>query len=72
MVVALNAGNETVTLPALGDTAYLAEGSILLTLMDTANQDRHVYRVLPGGQLENFKVPPRTGMILEVVRLAKD
>jgi hypothetical protein len=44
----------------------------LLTLMDTGNQDRHVYRVLPGGELENFKVPPRTGMILEVVRLAKD
>lgn len=72
MVVVLNTSNETVTVPALGNSPYLAEDSILLTLMDTNNQDRHIYRVLSGGQLENFKVPPRTGMILEVVRLAKD
>ena len=72
MVIALNTGNETVTVPALGDSPYLKEDSILLTLMDPGNQDRHIYRILPGGQLENFKVPPRTGMILEVVRIAKD
>ncbi len=72
LVVVLNASNDTATLPALGENAYMTEGNILLTLMDTANQDRHVYKVLSGGQLEYFKVPPRTGMILEVVHLAKD
>jgi glycosidase len=72
LVIALNTGNHPITLHSLPESAYLPENGIWLTLMDTANQERHIYKVLPGGHLENFTVPARTGLVLEVIKIARD
>ncbi|HEX2912168.1 MAG TPA: glycoside hydrolase family 13 protein [Chloroflexia bacterium] len=72
LIIALNAGETTEKLPALPGSTYLPEGSILLEQLSTTNSsERQVFRIGPGGVIENFSLPPRTGIALEVVKLAR-
>ena len=70
LVVALNVGDEAVTLPALANNPYLPDGSILVEVLNSSSTERQAYRVGPGGLLEGFNLAPRTGVVLEVVKLA--
>lgn len=69
LIIVLNAGDTTATLPAITNTHYVTEGALLLELLNTSDNTRRAYRVVAGGNIENFKLPPRTGLILEVIKI---
>ncbi len=71
LVVALNIGDNPATLPPLPNNPYLPEGSLLLEQLNSTDGERRAYRVGAGGNLDGFKLPPRTGSVLEVIKLAQ-
>jgi cyclomaltodextrinase / maltogenic alpha-amylase / neopullulanase len=71
LVIALNVGSNTETLPPLTGNGYIADQTLLLDIANTSNSgEKRAYRVLQDGNIENFKLPPRSGVVLEVVKLA--
>ena len=72
LVIALNVGQTTATFPALPGSSYLLEGSLLISRVNTSSEERQAFQVGPHGQVEGLTIPPRTGVVFEVVRLAQN
>ena len=69
LLIALNVGNNPISLPTLPGSPYLPEGSLLVEVLNSSTTERHAYRIDANGQAEGFQVAPRTGVVLEVVKL---
>ena len=70
LVVALNAGDQPISIPALPNSPYLAAGTMLFDLMHEGSEGR-AYQVNASGSIEGLELPARSGAVLEVIRLAK-
>lgn len=69
LIVALNAGDNSASFPALPGNSYLPEGALLLDLLSPDGASRQAYRIGPGGSVEGFNLAGRSGTVLEVVTL---
>jgi neopullulanase len=69
LVIALNAGEQPATIPAQPANPFLPEGSLLIDLIYEGEESR-AYRVGPDGTIEGLELAPRSGVVLEVIRLA--
>jgi cyclomaltodextrinase / maltogenic alpha-amylase / neopullulanase len=73
LVVALNTGDTPVTLSHIANNAYLAGGTLLVERLTTVdNGERSAYRINGSNNtLEGFVLPPRSGSVLEVIKLGQ-
>ncbi len=71
LLVALNVGSAPVRLPNLPGNSYLAEGTMLLEVLNSTTTERLAYRVGLQGQIEGWQIPPRGGVVLEVIKVGQ-